>query len=175
MSRKGAFSRASPTTQWAGEAPGWGEFSRPETGWIRRDRTDFPPGYEWHFLGRLSPGTSRLCLSLRCHAPNIVCFFFKKNVFLKFLAAPDGIWDLSSQTREQISTSCSGISLNQPPNHQCVLFFQGEFTFAHEIHSRPDANDTPSAAPAVSPSRAPHLEPHTCVPCPIQAEFLILI
>ena len=89
--------------------------------------------------------------------------FFKKNFFLKILAAPDGIRDLSPQTRDQISTPCSGISLNHQTTSEttrshCVVFFWGEFTFACKIHSHPDANDTQSVAPAGSPSRAPHLD-----------------
>ena len=53
--------------------------------------------------------------------PTLCVSFFKKNVFFKFLAAPDGIWDLSSQTRDQISTSCSGISLNHQTTSVCCF------------------------------------------------------
>lgn len=73
-----------------------------------------------------------------------------------------------------------------------MLFFRGELTFSREIHSRPDANDTPFVASAGSPSRAPHLDldphatsnpgspkprlsPSPLLKLPSPAEFLILI
>lgn len=142
------------------------------------------------------PGTSRLSLSLRCHAPDIVCLFFKKNKFLfKFFGCTR--WHVGILVPEPgIKPACPAVEavLTTRPSGRshCVLFFQGELTFAREIHSHPDATDTPFVAPAGSPTRAPHLDldPHATSnpgspkPClkpspllklPSPTEFLILI